>query len=131
LLFAIAIFASIGGLRAVFAAFAATLAAAPIGVSPIDTAAAAIGLARLVASALALSLSIAAPAGLAVVLAEIALGLVGRVAPGVPVFFVGMPLRASVGLAMTLVALAFVAEGLPATMLRAIDDAVALLRAAH
>jgi flagellar biosynthetic protein FliR len=54
----------------------------------------------LTAGALRTAVAIALPAGLAVLLADVTLGFVNRVAPQVQVFFLGMPLRALLGLAV-------------------------------
>lgn len=66
--------------------------------------------ARAVGEALAAALALAAPALLAILLADIALGLVGRVAPQIHTYFLGLPLKAMAGVAMTLVALAAILE---------------------
>ncbi|MCB9636641.1 MAG: flagellar biosynthetic protein FliR, partial [Sandaracinus sp.] len=82
----------------------------------------ALGAARLTGSALAFAVAIAAPAGVAIVLVETALGLVARSAPQIPVFFAGMPLRATVGLAAALLGLAVLLGELPG----AFEDALAI-----
>ena len=57
---------------------------------------------RLVADALAFATALTAPAAVAIVVVEVALGLVARATPQIPVFFARMPLRAAVGLGAVL-----------------------------
>lgn len=64
----------------------------------------------LTAGALHTAVAIALPAGLAVLLADVTLGLVNRTAPQVQVFFLGMPLRALLGLAVVALTLDGVVE---------------------
>lgn len=129
LLMGVAIFAALGGHRLALGAFADALQQAPVGtVVPADALGpAAFGVARVVADALAFATALAAPAAVALVAVEVALGLVARVAPQVPVFFAGMPLRAAVGLAAALVALSVVVGGLPSAFRGAVAAAAALL----
>jgi type III secretion protein SpaR/YscT/HrcT len=58
--------------------------------------------AHLVAAAVAL----AAPVVVALLLADVVLGILSRVAPQIPVYFVGMPLKALLGIGVTLLGLA-------------------------
>jgi len=102
------VFLALGGQRALVRALAHSYETAPLATFP----AAARGLAplaggviRLSADAIAVALVLAAPALVALYLSEIALGLLGRAAPQVGVFFVGMPLRAAVGIVAVLFAL--------------------------
>lgn len=108
-------FLALGGQRALIVALARSYETVPLATFP----GAARGLAplaggaiRLSADALAVALVVAAPALVALYLSEIALGLVGRAAPQVGVFFVGMPLRAAVGLLAVLLALAVMTPAL-------------------
>ncbi|MCB9619369.1 MAG: flagellar biosynthetic protein FliR [Sandaracinus sp.] len=124
LMVGIVLFLTLGGHRLAFAAFAEGLVVAPPG--SVDLAGSApelaLGAARLTGSALAFAVAIAAPAGVAIVLVETALGLVARSAPQIPVFFAGMPLRATVGLAAALLGLAVLLGELPG----AFEDALAI-----
>jgi flagellar biosynthesis protein FliR len=63
----------------------------------------------------------------AVVLVEATLGLMGRAAPALPVFFAGMPLRAAAGLGATLLALAVWLDELPGLFRRALELAADLV----
>lgn len=130
-LLGVALFAGLGGYRLAFGAFAQGLLAAPVGDPALggSVAAVALGVGRLVASALGFAVALAAPAGVAIVVVETALGLLGRAAPQMPVFFAGMPLRAAVGLGAALLALSAVAGELPEAFRHAIDVASALIRA--
>lgn len=130
LLMGVALFAALGGHRLAIAAFAEGLHLAPVGVpnmSP-DPGEIALGATRLVASALAFAAAIAAPAAVALVVMEVALGLISRAAPQIPVFFAGMPLRAAVGLFAMLLSLAVAVGELPAAFRQAIAAASELLR---
>jgi len=61
---------------------------------------------RALTHTLTLAVSFAAPALLALVVSDVALGLVARSAPQIPVHFAGMPLRSAVGIAALLLSLA-------------------------
>jgi flagellar biosynthesis protein FliR len=101
-------FLALGGQRALVLALARSYETVPLAAFPTATrglAPLAGGAIRLSADAIAVALVLAAPALVALYLSEIALGLLGRAAPQVGVFFVGMPLRAAVGLLAVLVAL--------------------------
>jgi flagellar biosynthesis protein FliR len=67
-----------------------------------------------VGQALALALRAAAPAALALALANVALGLLGRAAPGLLVMTAAAPVRAGLGLAAVLLGLAALAAALAA-----------------
>jgi type III secretory pathway component EscT len=130
LMMGVAIFLVIGGHRLALAAFADGLIAVPVGAVQADTASlreVAFGSLRLFAAAVAFGLALAAPAGAAIVLGEVALGLVARASPQVPVFFAGMPLRAAIGLAAVLLAMSVIAGELPAAFRDAIDLASRLI----
>jgi flagellar biosynthetic protein FliR len=105
LLLAVVIFLELGGPGHVAAALARSYEAVPVaaGVRPAGFAQAA-GLA-LAASAqmLEAALGLAAPALVALLLADLALGAVGRAAPQIPLYFVGMPLKALLGVGVVLV----------------------------
>lgn len=64
--------------------------------------------ARLLTLVLPLGLAIAAPAIVALVAADVGLAVVARTAPQLPVYFAGMPLRAWLGIAAVLLALAWI-----------------------
>jgi flagellar biosynthetic protein FliR len=49
------------------------------------------------------TLALAAPAVVALLLADLVLGAVARMAPQIPVYFVGMPLKALAGVGIVLV----------------------------
>ena len=130
LLLGVAIFVSIGGHRLALASFADGLASSPVGAA--TTAASfrlvVFGSVRLVADALAFAAALAAPAAVAIVVVEVALGLVARATPQIPVFFAGMPLRAAVGLSAVLLSLSLVVERMPAAFRGAIGAAGDLVR---
>lgn len=122
LMMGVVLFLLLGGHRLAIVAFADGLVAAPVGapIAGADLAAVALGAGRLTADALAFAAALAAPAAAAIVLTEVALGLVARTSPQVPVFFAGMPLRAAIGLGAALLGLSVVVGGLPS----AFDDAI-------
>lgn len=123
MLMGIAIFVTAGGHRLALGAFARGLESCPIGQADIaaNAQSIALGAAELSGSALAFALAIAAPAAVAIIVVEVALGLLARSAPQVPVFFAGMPLRAAVGLGASLLALSLVVAQLPDAFQTAID----------
>jgi flagellar biosynthetic protein FliR len=102
------VFLALGGPRALVLALAhgyetvplASFPAAARGLAPLAG-----GAIRLAGDSIAVAFVLAAPALVALYLSELALGLFGRAAPQVGVFFVGMPLRAAVGIAAVLLAL--------------------------
>ncbi len=125
----VALFVLLGGHRLALAAFADTFADAPVGAgSAGDLAAFALGAGRLVTATLGLALSFAAPAAIAFVLLEIALGLAGRAAPELRLYFAGMPLRAGLGVAVALLGLAVALPRLPPLFASSIEVARALVR---
>jgi flagellar biosynthetic protein FliR len=124
----VALFASLGGPRLLLEVFARTLALVPIG-APADfgRASFAFGVARLGAASLGFGLAFAAPAALCVVMVEAGLGLLGRTAPGIPVFFAGMPLRAAAGIGGVLLGLSTVIDRLPAIFRASLEAAQQLV----
>lgn len=100
LLLAILLFWSSGAHRVALSLYADSLLALPIGsVGELQSLRPALlALLRLLADGLALSLVLALPAGAAILFAELALGLVARSVPAIPVYFAAMPLRAALGL---------------------------------
>lgn len=129
LLMGVVLFLLLGGHRIALAAFAHGLRAVPVGSAAVGAGLeqVALGAARLAGSALAFAAALAAPAAAAIVLVEVALGLVARAAPQIPVFFAGMPLRAAVGIAATLLGLSILVGELPPAYRDAIDAAGRLI----
>ncbi len=109
-LFAIALFAASGGHRVLVDALAEGVRASPPGAasSAADLASMLAESARLLTLVLTLGVSLAAPAILALVAADVGLAVVARTAPQLPVYFAGMPLRAWLGIAAVLLALAWI-----------------------
>jgi flagellar biosynthetic protein FliR len=104
LLLAVVIFLELGGLGHVAAALARSYDAVPVAASvrPAGLGQAA-GLAMVASGQmLEAALGLAAPALVALLLADLALGAVGRVAPQIPLYFVGMPLKALLGVGAVL-----------------------------
>lgn len=129
LLMGVALFLALGGHRLALAAFAEGLVTVPVGSIAVGAGLSevALGSARLAGSALAFAAALAAPAAAAIVLVEVALGLVARAAPQIPVFFAGMPLRAATGLAAALLGLTILVSELPPAYRHAIDAAGQLI----
>ena len=107
LMTSLALFFSLGGHRVAIDAFAATLARVPVGsaLAAADLSQAALGGVELLGSAIAFAVVFAAPVAATLVLTELGLGLLGRAAPHIPLYFVAMPLRAALGLGAALLAL--------------------------
>lgn len=105
LLLGTSIFLAVGGHDLVLAALADGVHAMPPG-SGAAAAAPFLEVARALTHTLTLAVAFAAPALLSLVTADVALGLVARSAPQIPVHFAGMPLRAAVGIAAVLLSLA-------------------------
>jgi type III secretion protein SpaR/YscT/HrcT len=104
LFLAVVIFLELGGLGHVATALARSYDAVPVAATTVPA-----HLGQAAALALAASgqmlesaLGLAAPAIVALLLADLALGAVARAAPQIPVYFVGMPLKALLGVAATL-----------------------------
>ncbi len=133
LLLAVVIFVELGGLPQAAAALSRSYDAVPLAVGAgalrLGGVLAVVTLtsAKLLESALAF----AAPAIVALLLADLLLGAVGRIAPALPVYFVGMPLKALAGVGVTLLALAGIDAGLRSGFrdwLALIDRGLALWR---
>lgn len=109
------IFLVLGGHRLVIDALAGSLLAAPAGaaIAAPDLGEILLGATRIVVAALTLAVSFAAPAAVSLVAVEVALGLIGRAAPAIPMHFAGMPLRAAIGIAAVLLGLAVLVPHLP------------------
>lgn len=109
LLLAAVVFFEMGGLAHVTSALVRSYEAVPLSAptrfagSPKAMAMVAIAAsAKLIEAAIGLC----APAVVALLLADILLGMVGRVVPQIPVYFVGMPLKALLGVGAVLLGLA-------------------------
>ena len=104
---AVVLFLELGGLRHLASALARSYEAVPVGAAPtIGSARAALevtlyAVAKLLESAVAL----AAPVLVALWLADAALGIVGRAAPQLPLYFAAMPAKALLGLGAVLLGL--------------------------
>jgi type III secretory pathway component EscT len=101
------LFLELGGLRLMGAALVRSYEAVPIGAAPareaLRSAAGLVVLAtgRLIESAVVL----ASPVIVAMVLADVVLGLVGRLVPQIPVYFTALPAKALLGLGVVLLGL--------------------------
>ena len=105
LLLGTSLFLAVGGHRLVLAAMAEGFHTLPPGSGTVG-ASAFLEVGRALTHTLTLAVSFAAPALLALVVSDVALGLVARSAPQIPVHFAGMPLRSAVGIAALLLSLA-------------------------
>jgi flagellar biosynthetic protein FliR len=128
LLFAIVVFLEIGGIGQVTLALARSYDAIPISASPsvvATTGAAAIhaivSSGKLIEAALGLS----APVVVAVVLADLVLGYLGRAVPEISIHVRGIPLKALLGIGMLLVGLGAIRTAMQANL----ADFLALMRA--
>lgn len=125
LMTAVVLFFLLGGHRVAIAAFAGGLEAMPLGgsIHPAGLSAVAVNSARLLGHALAFSAALAAPVAATLVLAELALGLLGRAAPQIPLFFAAMPLRAGLGILAALLALSLLMSTFGHQFARALETA--------
>lgn len=105
LLLGTSLFLAVGGHRLVLGAMAEGLHSMPPGAGSLE-ASVLLEVGRALTHTLTLAVSFAAPALLALVVSDVALGLVARSAPQIPVHFAGMPLRSAVGIAALLLSLA-------------------------
>ena len=124
LLFGVTLFLALGGHRAFLAALSGSYHALPLGRLPEAEAgfgALALATAELTGAAIAAALLLAAPVFAAAVLLDVTLGLLGRTAPQVGTYFMAMPLRAALGLAMVLLALGVAAPDLGPLLSSAVD----------
>jgi flagellar biosynthetic protein FliR len=109
LLLAVVAFFEIGGMAQVCSALVRSYEAIPLslhtrfaGSTAAMATVAMVSSAKLIESALGLC----APAVVALLLADILLGIVGRAVPQIPIYFVGMPLKALLGVGAVLLGLA-------------------------
>jgi len=132
LLFGTALFLALGGHRLALAALGDTWIAIPPGSSlpAMTVGALALGAARIVVASLTLAVAFAAPAATALVVVEIALGLIARTAPVIPMHFAGIPARAALGIGATLLALSVLMPHLSTLFGEAIEAAGQLFRQA-
>lgn len=89
------------------------------------------GLLRLAGGMLLIGVQIAAPGLLATMLADLALGLLGKASPQLPVLFLGISVKALLGYAVLIAAVAFWPSVLEAYFTRAISSAEQLLHLAR
>jgi flagellar biosynthetic protein FliR len=88
------------------------------------------GLARFSSGMLLIAVQIAAPVLLATLLADLALGMIGRASPQLPVLFVGLSVKSILGYCVLLAAVAFWPSVLEGHFARAIISAEQFLRLA-
>ena len=108
LLLAIVVFLEIGGIGHVVSALGRSYEAIPLAVAvPLGGPAHAAAFVAIVASGrlIEAAIGLAAPAVVAMLLADILLGVIGRAVPRVPIQFGGMPLKALLGLGTVLLGL--------------------------
>lgn len=117
---ALAVFAAIGGLPLTIGAIATHLRAHPLGAPALVDGAWLEAALRLSADTLTLSVVLALPSLASLLLADVVLGLLARAAQGLPIYFVAMPLRAVLGLGVSLLALAFAIPTLVDAVARAL-----------
>ncbi len=104
---AVVIFLEIGGLGHVASALARSYEAVPVAASASPAQLGRVAHLVLFSSVqlFEAALGLAAPALVALLIADLALGAIGRVAPQIPLYFVGMPLKALAGVGVVLVSL--------------------------
>jgi flagellar biosynthesis protein FliR len=132
-LLAVVIFLELGGVGHVAAALARSYDAVPIAGTVTPAQLGRVAALTLGASAqmLEAALGLAAPALVALLLADLVLGAIGRTAPQIPLYFVGMPLKALLGVAMVLISVAALNTALTGGMAgwaRLLEQAVAAWR---
>ncbi len=89
-----------GGNRLLLGALARSFRVLPPGAPWVAGAASGLGasLVDTTAGLVACAVALAAPAAIAAVVTDLALGVVGRIAPQLPLFFLGLPVKAALGL---------------------------------
>jgi flagellar biosynthetic protein FliR len=128
------LFISLGGHRLLLMAIGSSYQALPIDVFPSTRSLGAFALlcASLTGELILLAVSLAAPVIAALLLADLALGWVNRFAPQLNVFFLAMPAKALLGVAVLVLAIGAVAAALPTSLeagLAQLERAMGLLRA--
>ncbi len=115
---ALVLFLALGGHRIFIGAFGASYAVLPLDRFPAVERLGAFALfaARLSGELIALALALAAPVLAALLLADLTLGLMNRAVPQLQVFFVAMPLKALLGIAILVLAVGAIAGALPAAL---------------
>lgn len=131
LLLGTVLFLVLGGHRLVIATLGETFLDVPPGsaIAAVELGSFTMGAARIVVSSLTLAVSFAAPAAVALIGLDAALGIAGRAAPAIPMFFAGMPLRAAVGIGAVLLGLSVLVPHLPGMLRSAVLGAAALIAA--
>jgi flagellar biosynthetic protein FliR len=133
LLLATIVFLQIGGVARLVEALLSSYQTLPIGGGLAAPGARRAGLVVVVASAklIASGLALAAPVVVAMWLTDLALGLVARAAPSVPVYFVGLPLKGLLAIGVVLISLAMLQKALAGgfvSWLQLFSEVVAALR---
>lgn len=100
----LACFASVGGLRLTLGAFASSLVDLPVGATAPDRSSF-VEAAHALTHAMWFAAVVAAPAAVAILVADVAIGLLARSVPRISVFFVAMPIRAMLGLLLAFTAI--------------------------
>jgi type III secretion protein SpaR/YscT/HrcT len=129
---AIVLFFALGGHRIVVLAIARTYEVLPIGAFPPGRglAAFAIFCGRLTGELFVIALSLAAPIVAAIFVADLSLGWINRFSPQLNVFFLAMPLKAALGIAVLALSLAGITAVIPealALAVRQLDWAMRIL----
>lgn len=127
LLAGLALFAAAGGVRLTIGTFADGLVDLPVGAAD-ATGRDALGLARALARSIEFAVVVAAPASVAILVADLGLGLAARAVPRVAVFFVAMPLRAVLGLVATFATIGLVLGESTERAIQAVAEGARLLR---
>lgn len=99
----VVLFFALGGHQLFLVAFADSYAALPLAAIPAPQGGlwpSVAWIVGLTADLFRISFALAAPALVALLLADVVLGLAARVAPQIPVFFLGMPVKAVLGIGM-------------------------------
>jgi len=133
LLLATIVFLQIGGVPRLVAALLSSYQTLPIGGGLAPPAARRAGLVVIAASAklIASGVALAAPVIVAVWLTDLALGLIARAAPAVPVYFLGLPLKGLLAIGVVLVGLAMLQNAMAgglASWMQLFAQAVAAFR---
>ncbi|HWP85515.1 MAG TPA: flagellar biosynthetic protein FliR, partial [Terriglobia bacterium] len=126
---ALFIFLQVGVHYWILRALARSFAYLPLGGAVLELPAAS-GIARLSAGMLLIAVQIAAPVLLATVLADLALAMMGRASPQLPVLFVGLSVKSVIGYGVLLASVVFWPRLLESHFARAIVAAERLLQLA-